>query len=518
MSIFSSGSRPSTLGALKGSGYQPKSVKDELRDNLVEALRSRRRIFPGILGYDESVIPELQTAILSRHNILLLGLRGQAKTRIARQMVELLDEYIPVIAGSELNDDPMDPLSRQGKDLIAQHGDDTPIEWLHRDARYTEKLATPDVSVADLIGDMDPIKAASLKLTYADERVIHFGLIPRSHRSIFVINELPDLQARIQVALFNILQEKDIQIRGFKLRLPLDIQFVFTANPEDYTNRGSIVTPLKDRIESQILTHYPRTLDISHAITQQEARLAPDQRKRVRSHRLIEDLVEQVAFEARESEFVDPKSGVSARLTIGAYENVVSAAERRILLSGETDTLLRISDLYAAIPSITGKIELVYEGEQEGPGKVANTLLSKAIRTRFATLYPNPDKGKRGKQAVNPYQGIVDWFGKSGNVDILREASAADYQKAINSVPGLQELVDQHTPGLKPEERLLHMEFVLHGLAEYSMLSKKQLVRADGSTGVSFKDMLGSMFTLPTGPDEDDEEEDDDAPTYRRGR
>src|SRR5882672_502832 len=318
-----------SLGQLKASGYQFKTIKDELRGNLMEKLRNKENVFEGIWGYEETVIPDLERAILAGHDINLLGLRGQAKTRLARLMVHLLDEYIPVIEGSELNDDPLHPISRYGHDKIIELADNTPVAWLHRDERYTEKLATPDVSIADLIGDVDPIKAASLKLPYSDERVIHFGLIPRSHRCIFVINELPDLQARIQVALFNILQEGDIQIRGFKLRLPLEIQFVFTANPEDYTNRGSIVTPLKDRIDSQIITHYPRTLETGKKITQQEANIQEVQRKAITANEIAKDLVEQIAFEARKSEYVDAKSGVSARLTISAYENLVAAAERR---------------------------------------------------------------------------------------------------------------------------------------------------------------------------------------------
>ena len=331
-----------TLGALKKSGYKPKTVKEELRANLVQKLRSQEKIFPGIIGFDDTVLPDIERAVLSRHNILLLGLRGQAKTRIARLITELLDEYIPVVAGSDLNDDPLNPISRTAHDLIAAHGDDTPIEWVHRSERYVEKLATPDVSVADLIGDVDPIKAATLKLPYSDERVIHFGLIPRAHRSIFVINELPDLQPRIQVSLFNILQEGDIQIRGFKLRLPLDIQFVFTANPEDYTNRGSIITPLKDRIESQILTHYPKSIDIARQITTQEASLTPDQESKVNIPDLLQILIEQVAFEARDSEYIDEKSGVSARLSIAGYENLASTAERRMLINREDNTVARI--------------------------------------------------------------------------------------------------------------------------------------------------------------------------------
>src|ERR1022692_5189239 len=303
------------LGQLKESNYKPRSIKEELRENLIKKISKKEITFPGIIGYEDSVIPDTERALLSRHNILFLGLRGQAKTRMARQMTDLLDEYIPVISGSEVNDDPFKPLSKYAKDLVEEKGNETPIEWLHRSKRYGEKLATPDVSVADLIGDIDPIKAANLKLSYADERVIHYGIIPRSNRGIFVINELPDLQARIQVSLFNILEEGDLQIRGFKLRLPLDIMFVFTANPEDYTNRGAIVTPLKDRIQSQILTHYPKSILHSKEITQQEANLLEEQMRTVKVHPLAEDLIEQIAFEARGSEYVDSKSGVSARLT-----------------------------------------------------------------------------------------------------------------------------------------------------------------------------------------------------------
>jgi magnesium chelatase subunit I len=379
-----------TLGELKEINYRTKSVKEELRDNLIKKIGKRETTFPGIIGYEDSVVPDTERALLSRHNILFLGLRGQAKTRMARQMTELLDEYIPVIEGSEVNDDPFKPLSKYAKDLVKEKGDDTPISWLHRSDRYGEKLATPDVSVADLIGDIDPIKAANLRLSYADERVIHYGIIPRSNRGIFVINELPDLQARIQVSLFNILEEGDLQIRGFKLRLPLDIMFVFTANPEDYTNRGAIVTPLKDRIESQILTHYPTSIENSLIITEQEASIHEDQSKKVKVSDLIKRLIEQVSFEARASEFVDKKSGVSARLTIAAYENAVSAAERRTIMNKEKETQVWISDLTGIIPSITGKIELVYEGEQEGPYQVAYNLLEKAIRSQFVNYFPNP--------------------------------------------------------------------------------------------------------------------------------
>jgi magnesium chelatase subunit I len=487
-----------TLGELKAANYKPLSVKDELRKNLITQLQNKEAGFEGILGYDETVIPELQTAILSRHNILLLGLRGQAKTRIARLMVNLLDEYIPYISGSEIFDDPLNPISWYGKHEIHIHGDNTPISWQHRSERYTEKLATPDVTVADLIGDVDPIKAATLKLTYNDERVIHFGLIPRAHRSIFVINELPDLQARIQVALFNMLQEKDIQIRGFKLRLPLDVQFVFTANPEDYTNRGSIVTPLKDRIESQILTHYPKTIGISRKITFQEAKLTEEQ-KLIEVDGLVKDLVEQVAFEARKSELIDQKSGVSARLTISAYENLISTAERRMLINGEKGTFVRMADLAGIIPAITGKIELVYEGELEGPAKVANTLIGKAVKTLFSRFFPDPEKAKKSKTA-NPYTSVTEWFTEGNTLDISDALTIAQYKKALMQVTGLHDLVKKFHPKLSENQTLLLMEFVLHGLAEYSQLSKNFL-----NGGFGFSDMFDSLFNAGEFEDEDDD-------------
>lgn len=485
-----------TLGDLKAAKYQSLPVKDELRKNLIAQLRNKEAGFEGILGYDETVIPELQTAILSRHNLLLLGLRGQAKTRIARLMVNLLDEYIPYVTGSEIFDDPLNPISWQARHEIHIHGDNTPISWQHRSERYTEKLATPDVTVADLIGDVDPIKAATLKLTYNDERVIHFGLIPRAHRSIFVINELPDLQARIQVALFNMLQEKDIQIRGFKLRLPLDIQFVFTANPEDYTNRGSIVTPLKDRIESQILTHYPKTVSISRKITFQEAKLTAEQ-KLIEVDGLLKDLVEQVAFEARKSEFIDQKSGVSARLTISAYETLVSTAERRMLISGEKTTFARMSDLAGIIPAVTGKIELVYEGELEGPAKVANILIGKAIKSLFTRFFPDPEKAKKSKTA-NPYTSITAWFTEGNTLDIADTLSFVQYQKDLMQVSGLHDLVRKFHPKLSEHQTLLLMEFVLHALAEHSQLSKNYL-----EGGFGFSDMFDSLFNASDYDDDD---------------
>jgi len=492
-----------TLGDLKKSGYKPVSIKDEIRRNLIAKIRSKENPFPGILGYEDSVIPDTERALLSRHNILFLGLRGQAKTRMARQMINLLDEYIPAIAGSEVNDDPLNPLSKYGKDQIAEYADETPIHWVHRSERYGEKLATPDVSVADLIGDIDPIKAANLRLSFADERVIHYGIIPRSNRSIFVINEIPDLQARIQVALFNILEEGDIQIRGFKLRMPLDILFVFTANPEDYTNRGSIVTPLKDRIQSQILTHYPKTIETSLAITEQEANILDEQKSLVNVSDLIKRLIEQIAFEARNNEYVDKKSGVSARLTIAAFENAVSSAERRAIIHNEKQTQVWITDLIGVIPSITGKIELVYEGEQEGPFQVAVNLLDKAIRTQFLTWFPNPEALKKrkntgkasqqqpAKEDENPYKGITKWFDNGNHIDLFVDMKDADKIQELYKVDGLYGLVKKFFPHANEKENALMMEFVLHGLAAYSLISKKVI---EGK--IEFKDLIGSMMNL----------------------
>ena len=494
-----------TLGELKASGYKSKGIKEELRQNLIRKLKDNEITFPGIIGYEDSVIPDVERALLSKHNILFLGLRGQAKTRMARQMTDLLDEYIPMIASSEINDDPLKPISKYSFDQMAAHGDETPIHWIHRSERYAEKLATPDVSVADLIGDVDPIKAANLKLSFADERVIHYGIIPKSNRGIFVINELPDLQARIQVALFNILEEGDIQIRGFKLRLPLDILFVFTANPEDYTNRGAIVTPLKDRIESQILTHYPKDLDTALAITEQEAEVDDEQKAIVKVSDLVKRLIEQVAFEARGSEFVDKKSGVSARLTISAFENAVSAAERRAIVNNERQTQVWISDLVGIIPSITGKIELVYEGEQEGPYQVAMNLVDKSIRSQFVQYFPNPDQLKKRKPDVkdeNPYRPIITWFDKGNHVNLF--FNIKDEEKLLNlyKVDGLQALVKKYFKGANDKEAALLMEFVLHGLAAYSLISKKVI---EGK--IEFKDLMGSMLNLGRNYEEEFDEE-----------
>ena len=485
-----------TLGELKKSGYTSKSIKQEIRENLIKKIQAKENPFPGILGYEDSVIPDTERALLSQHNILFLGLRGQAKTRMARQMIELLDEYVPFVEGSEINDDPLQPISKYARDLIIDKGDATPIAWLHKSQRYGEKLATPDVSVADLIGDIDPIKAANLKLSFADEGVLHYGIIPRSNRCIFVINELPDLQARIQVSLFNILEEGDLQIRGFKLRLPLDVLFIFTANPEDYTNRGSIVTPLKDRIQSQILTHYPKSIETSLQITEQEAAITDEQNKKVNVSDLIKRLIEQVAFEARGSELVDKKSGVSARLTISAYENAISAAERRAIINNEKETQVWLSDLVGIIPSITGKIELVYEGEQEGPYQVAVNLLERSIRTQFGQYFPNPEtlkkrKGKETSAEDSPYKAITRWFDSGNSLNTFFETRDEDKIQLLYKVDGLHALVKKHFKTASEKENALLMEFVLHGLAAHSLISKKVV---EGK--IEFKDLMGSMLNI----------------------
>ena len=478
-----------TLGQLKAAGYQSKSIKDELRENLREKIKQGETVFEGVWGYEDSVIPELERAILSRHNINLLGLRGQAKTRLARLMVNLLDEWIPVVAGSEINDDPLRPISRYSKELLAEKGDETPVTWLHRDERFYEKLATPDVTVADLIGDVDPIKAANLKLSYADERVIHFGMIPRANRCIFVINELPDLQARIQVSLFNILQEGDIQIRGFKLRLPLDVQFVFTANPEDYTNRGSIVTPLKDRIGSQILTHYPEEIPTARKITEQEAQLDERQTAAVHVPELAKDLLEQISFEARKSEYVDIKSGVSARTSITAYENLLSTAERRLLNSGEDRTTIRLSDFMGVIPAITGKIELVYEGEQEGADTVAVHLIEEAIKSLFPDYFPGINKLEH-KDAESPYDDLINWFFNGEGFELMDEANEEDYTSQLDGIRPLKALLKKYQPDVPVQDQYFLMEFVLWGLVVHKKLSKHRFTQ-----GYQFKDLYGSYIS-----------------------
>ena len=480
-----------TIGDLKKSGYKSRTVKEEMRDNLEVKLKTGKPIFENIIGYEQSVVPQLERAILSGHNINFLGLRGQAKTRMARQMVQLLDEYMPIVEGSEINDDPLMPLSWRSRELVKETGDDTPIAWVHRSERYAEKLATPDVNIADLIGDIDPIKAANLRLSYSDEGVIHFGIIPRSNRGIFVINELPDLQPRIQVALFNILQEGDIQIRGFKFRFPLDVQFVFTANPEDYTNRGSIITPLKDRIQSQIFTHYPETIEIGRAITRQEIKLSEFQKKSIKVPELIERIIEQIAVEARSNEYVDEKSGVSARLPISAYETIVSAVERRMLINGEKEGTVRIGDLQAVIPAIVGKIEMVYEGEQEGAVNVAQKLISSSVRSLAPEYFPDFKQlsDKQHPEIRGKYVTIMSWFEKGNDLDLINDASEKDYIAGIKGIKGLGDAVKSFKDDKNNNSWVLMMEYLLHVLAEYSLLDKKML-----ATSFKFQDFFSSIM------------------------
>jgi magnesium chelatase subunit I len=477
-----------TLADLKKAKYKPKSIKDELRENLIYNIQNKINVFQGVHGYEKSVIPEIERAILSRHNINFLGLRGQAKTRIARLMVNLLDEYIPYIEGSEIYDDPITPISRASIELTKKMGDDTPISWLHRHERFAEKLATPDVTVADLIGDIDPIKAANLKLSYADDRVIHYGMIPRANRCIFVINELPDLQARIQVSLFNILQEGDVQIRGFKLRLELDMQFIFTANPEDYTNRGSIVTPLKDRIGSQIITHYPKDIETAKKITAQEIKATLSQKENIYLPSLAADLLEEISFEARKSEYIDEKSGVSARLSISALENLLSSAEQRLLRNNESKTSVRLSDFSSIIPAITGKVELVYEGEQEGAEFVANKLIDSAIKTLFEKNFPKIEKlEKQGSK--NPYDDLITWFFNESKFEILNGISEKQYQKKLLSIEPLNKLLKEYHPEALKEDIYFLNEFVLWGLVQFKKLSKVEY-----SEGVEIQDPYGDYI------------------------
>lgn len=475
-----------TLGALKESGWKSLSVKEELRKNLISVMREGKEIFPGIKGYDKTVIPQIQNAILARHDMILLGLRGQAKTRILRMLPELLDEEIPIVKGSEINDDPLNPVSGFAKAQIAEMGDETPIAWVGREKRYGEKLATPDTTVADLIGDIDPIKAASKRLSLSDEGVINFGLIPRTNRGIFVINELPDLQPRIQVALLNIMQERDIQIRGFNIRIPLDVSMAFSANPEDYTNRGNIITPLKDRIDSQIITHYPKELGVATEITRQEAWTSRNGEVKVHVPDSYRDVLEYVAFEARESEYIDQKSGVSARMTITAMEQVISAAERRALKSGEKEVTLRIADLYQMVPALTGKMELVYEGEQEGAVNVAKHLIGKAINNTFKSFFPDPNK-KKPEQEKSDYDDILNWFSAGNSLDIPADISEKEYRKKLDSVDGLKKLVGKQTAGKSDLYPL--MDLVIEGLHQNSKLGKEDL---DDTR--SYSDMLGSML------------------------
>ncbi len=494
--------RPLTLGELRRSGYKVLPVKDELRNNLIRKLKNKEQIFPGIIGYEKTVVPALVNAILAKHDIILLGLRGQAKSRIVRQLPTLLDEFAPVIKGSELNDNPFHPVSKFAADLVMQHGDETPIEWIHREQRYGEKLATPDVTIADLIGDIDPIKAAAQRLHYAHEGAIHFGIIPRTNRGIFAINELPDLQPRIQVGLFNIMEEKDIQIRGFNIRIPLDIMIVFTANPEDYTNRGNIITPLKDRIDSQILTHYPRSLEEGIHITEQESHTTREG-KTIRIPFFFKEMVEQIAFEARRSEFVDQKSGVSARLTISAMENLVSNAERRAILLGDEVVVPRICDFPHVLPGMTGKIELVFEGEQEGSVKVGKALIGKAVRETFKKYFPDPLR-KRQRNVQDPpggrttvddpeYNKILQWFEAGNKIEIADDMPLTEYTRELDKVKGLRELTLRHMGEIDEKLELPSvMEFVLDGLHQSSKIAKEEMDHV-----TSYKDMVGSIFSGP---------------------
>lgn len=479
-------SYPRTLGELRSSGWQSRPVREELRANLLDALQRGEHIFPGIVGFDKTVIPQLVNAILSRHHFILLGLRGQAKTRILRQLSSLLDAAIPALDGTLLNEDPLRPISPKGREIIATLGDKAPIRWITRQERYHEKLATPDVSIADLIGDIDPIKAAREKLDISNEEVIHWGIIPRTNRGIFAINELPDLQPRIQVGLLNILEEADIQVRGFLLRVPLDICMVFSANPEDYTNRGNIITPLKDRIDSQIITHYPRNRSEAKRITAAESRATA-----LPLPELVRDIIEEIAFQARGSEFVDQASGVSARMTIAAHENIIANIERRGAIQKQ-NSYVRICDLYAALPAVTGKIELVYEGEQEGASIVAHTLIGKAINKVFLEHFPAPIKERQKKDVApveNPYEAVTDYFSGGTQLEIADDLSDVDYRNRLAGLAGLRQIVDRHAATTDDCERFLRMELVLDGLYHNNVIA-----RAVTEANIRYGDILNDML------------------------
>jgi magnesium chelatase subunit I len=465
--------KETTFSELKKAGYTDKSINQEIQDNLIALIKSKKAVFPDLIGYENSVIPQLKKAIIAGHHINLLGLRGQAKTKIARSMIDLLDEYIPVVKGSEINDSPFRPISKYSQDLLNKYGDNTPISWVHRSERYYEKLATPDVNVSDLIGDIDPIKAATLKLEYSDEGVLHYGMIPRANRSIFVLNELPDLQARIQVSLFNILEEGDIQIRGFQLRMPLDIQFVFTANPEDYTNRGSIVTPLKDRIGSQIFTHYPKSISIARQITEQEAKIPSADKSQIVVSDLAKDLLEGISFEARDSEYVDAKSGVSARLTISAMENLIAGAKLRLIETKSKKTHIRLMDFMSVIPSVTGKIELVYEGEQEGADEVAKLLIDKSVITKFEKIFPKiPKLEKEGLKT--PYSDLINWF-ENNFIELNYNDSDDEFFKTLEKIKPLEEIIKKYAAHLTKEDQLFCKEIVLWSLSSKNKLDKSEI-------------------------------------------
>jgi magnesium chelatase subunit I len=457
---------PRTLNELRAARYQTHSVKDELRRNLITKLRSGEKLFPGIVGYQDTVIPQLINAILSRHNIILLGLRGQAKSRIIRLLTNLLDERIPIIAGSEVNDDPFRPISAYGRQMLAEQGDSTPIDWVGRDARFVEKLATPDVTVADIIGDVDPIKAAKGGHLLSDELTIHYGLLPRANRGVFAINELPDLAGKIQVALFNIMQEGDVQIKGYPVRLPLDVMLMFSANPEDYTARGKIITPLKDRIGAEILTHYPKEIPEAIEITRQEAwtdRFEDSDRLVVPE--FIREVVEQIAFEARDDNHVDKHSGVSQRMPITVMESVISNAERRALLTGEEFVVPRISDVYAAIPSMTGKMELEYEGEQLGANRIARDLIKRAAGEIFEGYFVGID-----------FSRTVQWFDEGNKLLLADTAAAGECLNLIEAVPELLEtaMIPFDFRRSDIAELVSTCELVLEGLYAENKISRNE--------------------------------------------
>ncbi len=502
--------KPATVGDLRASGYRSRGVKDELRENLRSALARGENPFEGIYGYERTVLPSLYNAVLSRHDLLLLGLRGQAKTRLLRMLVRLLDPEIPVLAGSELNEDPFLPITKYGRRLLAEKGEAAAVEWLPRAERYREKLATPDVTIADLIGDVDPIKAATERRSYSDEEVIHYGIVPRTNRGIFAINELPDLQPRIQVGLLNILEERDLQIRGFPIRIPLDILLVFSANPEDYTNRGNIITPLKDRISSQILTHYPDDVKTAAKITAQEAWTEREGEPRIEVPDFFRQLIEEIAFVARQSEFVDQSSGVSARMPISAIEILASNLERRGLRHAEKRVSPRLCDLPACLPAITGKVEMVYEGEQQGAEVVAKKLIATAVKKLFDAKFPAPDAGRpsqrkreepddlleeattrRGRSAPAPekihplYEPIAEWFANGGKVTVSDDTPFSEHLASLDAVPGLRKAVEERFAPASPEELAVGMELVLEGLT-----SHLKIAREDLDSRVSYAEML----------------------------
>ncbi len=457
---------PTTLGELKESGYRSVSVKDELRANLIRKIRAREKLFPGISGYDETVIPQLINGLLSRHNIILLGLRGQAKSRIIRQLTELLDERIPAIAGSEVNDDPLGPISAYGRQMLESQGDKTPIAWIERDARFVEKLATPDVTIADIIGDVDPIKAAKGGHLLSDELSIHYGLLPRANRGIFAINELPDLAGKIQVGLFNIMQEGDVQIKGYPVRLSLDVMLVFSANPEDYTARGKIITPLKDRIGTEIMTHYPKDLQTAVAITRQEAWTKRDGLEvPVEVPDFVCEIIEQIAFEARDDQRIDKHSGVSQRLPITVMESAISNAERRELLTGEKEIVPRIADIYAAVSSMTGKMELEYEGEQIGADRIAKDLIKRAAGEIFEGYFVGID-----------FSRTVQWFDLGNNLRLGDTASAEECNRLIDAVPELAESATIPFDFKRSDtaQFVAACEFVLEGLFAENKISRNE--------------------------------------------